>query len=348
MPTEKIPLVSVIIPMYNSAKFITQTLESLLYQTMKDFEVVVVDDCSTDNSVEVVNDLTTRFDSIGVKLHIIKLTKNSGTPNFPRNVGIQYARGKYIAFLDSDDFFIKTALEELSTLAEQYQAEVVHSDTFLLLEDKNITVCQRQKLPIVPKPLFETKDFSQRIRQWVARGYNWEPYTTFCKRDFIVSKQIQFPKLRSYGDMLFNFSVLCFAEKFLRVPNLTYIYRKRLGSVSYENFPDTSARFCKYIKVLNDGFNILGKIMAEIPFFEKNPNYRYAVLNFYFNDVLGAIRPLYLKNDPLMFVDLIKKEYTSYNTDLVAYLFNIVNIQRLQFMNLREENNALKKSLAQK
>ena len=52
--TDKIPLVSVIIPMYNSAKFITQTLESLAYQTMRDFEVVVVDDCSTDNSVEVV------------------------------------------------------------------------------------------------------------------------------------------------------------------------------------------------------------------------------------------------------------------------------------------------------
>ena len=51
---EKIPLVSVIIPMYNSAKFIPQTLESLLYQTMKDFEIIIVDDCSTDNGVEVV------------------------------------------------------------------------------------------------------------------------------------------------------------------------------------------------------------------------------------------------------------------------------------------------------
>ena len=57
----KIPLVSVIIPMYNSAKFITQTLESLLYQTMADFEVVVVDDCSTDNSVEVVESFAERF-----------------------------------------------------------------------------------------------------------------------------------------------------------------------------------------------------------------------------------------------------------------------------------------------
>ena len=60
-PADRIPLVSVIIPMYNSAKFIPQTLESLLYQTLDNFEVVVVDDCSTDNSVEVVESYAERF-----------------------------------------------------------------------------------------------------------------------------------------------------------------------------------------------------------------------------------------------------------------------------------------------
>ena len=65
MGTEKIPLVSVIIPMYNAARFIPQTLESLLYQTMQDFEVVVIDDCSTDNSVEVVESFTEKFDAGG-------------------------------------------------------------------------------------------------------------------------------------------------------------------------------------------------------------------------------------------------------------------------------------------
>ena len=66
METEKIPLVSVIIPMYNSAKFISQTLESLLRQTMKNFEVVVVDDCSTDNSIEVVENFFPKNNSGGV------------------------------------------------------------------------------------------------------------------------------------------------------------------------------------------------------------------------------------------------------------------------------------------
>ncbi len=60
------PLVSVITPMYNSAKFIPQTLESLLYQTMTDFEVIVIDDCSTDNSIEVVESYAPKFESMGV------------------------------------------------------------------------------------------------------------------------------------------------------------------------------------------------------------------------------------------------------------------------------------------
>ena len=87
----KNPLVSVIIPMYNSAKFIPQTLESLLYQTMTDFKVIVIDDCSTDNSVEVVESFAEKF---GGRLHIIKLPKNTGGSGTPRNVGIQFARIK--------------------------------------------------------------------------------------------------------------------------------------------------------------------------------------------------------------------------------------------------------------
>lgn len=338
----KIPLVSVIIPMYNSAKFIPQTLESLCLQTMQDFEVVVVDDYSTDNSVEVVEKFKPQFDG---RLHVIKLPTNSGTPGLPRNVGMWFARGKYIAFLDSDDLYTKTALEELSTLAEDFQAEVVHSDTFYVQSaEKGVAVCQSQTLPLVPKPTFETNDLAQRIRQWVQRGYNWEPYTMFCERDFIIGKQIQFPNLRSYGDMLFSFAVLCSAENLLRVPNLTYIYRQRQGSVSYENFADTSARLHKWIRVLNDGFNALEKIMSTIPLFKKYAAYRYAVLEFYFNDVLNSTYPVYVENAPFMLSDFIKKEFHAEDASFAAHLFSDVNICRLKIMQLQQEKlNAVNK-----
>lgn len=69
-------------------------------------------------------------------MHVIKLAKNSGSGAVPRNVGINFARGKYLAFMDNDDLFTPTALEELSTLAENFQADVVHTDKFLCFNNE--------------------------------------------------------------------------------------------------------------------------------------------------------------------------------------------------------------------
>jgi len=362
---DKIPLVSVIIPMYNSAKFITQTLESLRYQTMQDFEVVVVDDCSTDNSVEVVEAFKNLWGG-GINIHVIKLPKNTGTPGLPRNVGIQFARGKYIAFLDSDDLYTKTALEELTTLAEKYQADVVHTDTFLMLFERepksdeeyfqfnnldellapeHLTVCQRQKLPVVSEPTFETPDLTQRLLQWVSRGYNWESVTMFCKRDFLLANQIKFPKLLNDEDRVFSFWVLFSTEKFLRVPNTTYIYRQRKDSVSHKKFPDLTQHFNKWFHILRDGINEFETIMERIDFFAQRPDYRHTVLEFFFNAIFPKVSAPYLQLPMFALNDFIRKKCHDDDAAFVLHLFNTVNIHRLQIMKLQQENIALRNEL---
>ncbi|MBE8954678.1 MAG: glycosyltransferase family 2 protein [Quinella sp. 2Q5] len=346
---EKIPLVSVIIPMFNSERYIADGLDSLLAQTFQNFEVVVVDDCSTDNSVEVVESFSERF---GRRLHVLKLPKNSGTPNAPRNVGIQFARGKYIAFLDSDDlYYTKTALEELAALAEEHQADVVHTDTFFMANDKpgnfspaDLIICQRQKLPPLSAPTFETPDLAQRIRQWVNRGYNWEPFTMFCKRDFLIAKQIYFPEMLNDGDRLFSFRLLCLTEKFLRVPNVIYIFRQRADSVSHKKFPTPEQHFNKWFHVLRDGINEFERIMASVDFFDKRPDYHYAVLNFFAQEMFWQLSPHNLRLPLFAFDDMLKKEFSSDDAPLAAYMFNTLNIYRLQIMELQQELNALKQS----
>ncbi|MBQ7453891.1 MAG: glycosyltransferase family 2 protein [Selenomonadaceae bacterium] len=360
---EKFPLVSVVIPMYNSAKFISQTLESLLYQTIKNFEVVVVDDCSTDNSVEIVESFSERF---GGRLNVVKLPKNNGTPGIPRNVGIQFARGKYIAFLDSDDLYTKTALEELSTLAEKFQADVVHTDTFFMLFEKNpkldeeylqfknfnellapenLTVCQLQKLPPLNAPTFETTNLEQRINYWVNRGYNWESVTMFCKKDFLVANQINFPILLNDEDRVFSFWLLCSTEKFLRVPNITYIYRQRADSVSHKKFSDLKQHFDKWFHVLRDGINEFERIMASIDFFSKRPDYRYAVLQFFANGQLPKLSPYNLRIPEFSLNELFKQEFHPTDASLAAYMFNTLNIYRMQLARSNQENVALKNEL---
>lgn len=102
------PLISIIIPLYNTENYIADTLNSIAKQTYKNYEVIVVDNASTDSSVEIVNSYTELFAS----LKVIRRKENSGGPAAPRNVGIENAKGEYVAFLDSDDVWHSDKLEK--------------------------------------------------------------------------------------------------------------------------------------------------------------------------------------------------------------------------------------------
>lgn len=352
--TEKIPLVSVIIPMYNAARFISQTLESLLYQTMKDFEVVVVDDCSTDNSVEVVKNFAPKFSVGGGVLHIIKLSENSGSPSLPRNVGIQFARGKYIAFLDSDDLFTKTALEELTTLAEDYQADVVHTDGFFYLDDAKLNSSTTEELldvknypvivcnpasPRLSKPTFAPNNFAERMHLWLNSDYHWATCSLFCRRDFLIVNQIKFSDMPLAEDIVINFHCFCLAEKILRIPHINYIYSQHNDSLSHvdENFEKS---FRKWIKGLNVGFNKLDKVMNCFAFFDEHPDYRYAVLHWYFEKVIQQGRQVtaaYNQIHTFQLNALVQKEFHPDDAAFASFLFDTVNVQRLQIMRLQQE-----------
>lgn len=88
-------LVSVIIPVYNSEKYVKETIESVLKQTYQNFEIIIVDDCSTDNSCQIIENIDDQ------RIQLIQLDKNSGVA-VARNIAIENAKGQYIAFLDSD------------------------------------------------------------------------------------------------------------------------------------------------------------------------------------------------------------------------------------------------------
>ena len=100
----KSPLVSVVLTTYNRADLISETIESILSQTFRNFELIVVDDGSTDNTEEVVRSYNDE------RVHYIK-TDNWGGPAKPRNIGIKKAKGEYIAFCDDDDLWLPNKLE---------------------------------------------------------------------------------------------------------------------------------------------------------------------------------------------------------------------------------------------
>lgn len=99
------PLVTIITPCYNSADFIKETINSVLDQTYVNWELIIIDDKSKDRSCEIIDEYTKKHE----KIRLIKLEQNGGVSN-ARNVGLKEAKGKYIAFLDSDDIWLKEKL----------------------------------------------------------------------------------------------------------------------------------------------------------------------------------------------------------------------------------------------
>lgn len=108
------PKVSVIVPVYNSKEYIKNTVLSILEQSFQDFEIVVVDDASTDDTAEVVNSIGSQ------KIIYIRLTQNHGGPSKPRNIGLNNAHGEYIAFCDSDDLMLPGRLESAAAMLDAF------------------------------------------------------------------------------------------------------------------------------------------------------------------------------------------------------------------------------------
>ena len=100
------PKISVIMPTYNSESFLRESIDSILNQTFKDFELIVIDDCSTDSSLKIIKEYK-RKDN---RIFFLKNDKNLGH-NKTRNKGLKIAKGKYIAILDSDDISLEKRLE---------------------------------------------------------------------------------------------------------------------------------------------------------------------------------------------------------------------------------------------
>lgn len=132
-------MISIIIPLYNKQKQIQKTLESVFFQTYKDFEVIIVNDGSTDNSVERVKEFLEirKLEGFYEKVRII--TQENGGVSKARNTGIENARGEYIAFLDADDEWKPEYLQTQKDLIDKYPAASVFATNYELKDFQGIT-----------------------------------------------------------------------------------------------------------------------------------------------------------------------------------------------------------------
>ncbi|MBR1804747.1 MAG: glycosyltransferase family 2 protein [Selenomonadaceae bacterium] len=181
--------VSVIVALYNAEKYIAECLDSLLAQTFVDFEVIVVDDCSTDSSCAIVEGYHEKFNG---RLTLSHMETNTGCGALPRNKGMMLACGEYVAFLDDDDMFTKTALEELYTLAKDFDADVVYcEDNYRIKPDGSGVHREIQGVrTLVDKPTFEADSLEIRVQQILQDKYLQPQWKKFVRRSLIVEHEI--------------------------------------------------------------------------------------------------------------------------------------------------------------
>ena len=213
--------VSVIIAVYNSEKFLREALESVINQTLMEIEIICVDDGSTDNSLDIIREYALRDSRIRILRHEEKTPGAAAA----RNMGMDAAKGKYLSFLDSDDFFEPEMLELAYKKAEIEEAEVTIWDGYMYddrLKIDFIDVWPLRKEYLHEKEVFvpiEVKDSIFRI----TPGGAWN---VLFSHDMVREKNIRFADAFIIDDMVFVYTAFAEAKKIAIIRERLIHYRK--------------------------------------------------------------------------------------------------------------------------
>ena len=205
------PKISVIIPVYNTEKYIEKCLESLAKQTMQDFEVIIVNDGSTDNSKKVIKDYMKNSN-----LDIRYLEKENGGLASARNYGVERALGKYISFLDSDDYLDKNLFSNL----EKYMDEDID-----LIKFKMKTVDEKENvIEKLDGPVFDVCTGEEGYKKLCTTDKYMDPACIYLyRREFFVENNFKY-KLRYHEDFGLTSLIMIQAKTFVSTESFGYNY----------------------------------------------------------------------------------------------------------------------------
>ena len=218
-PTMKNVKVSVIIPIYNEEKYLCKCLDTVLAQSLREIEIICVDDGSTDRSLEILNN----YASIDSRIIILK--QNNHYAGVARNVGMQHASGKYFSFLDADDFFSPFLLEKMYDAAEKYESDIVicninHYDCITGEISKRNVRWEQEFLP-ENRHKFSISDVPDQLFQ-LTNGWAWDK---LFSAQFIRKQKLQFSETRIANDGYFVYMALAKAGVITKIDDYLVIQR---------------------------------------------------------------------------------------------------------------------------
>ena len=235
--------VSVIVRVYNTERYLSSCLNSLVNQSLKDLEIIAVDDNSTDNSLKVLKEYESKYPE---KIIVLHNEKNYGQ-SFSRNLGISMAKGEYIGFLDSDDYVNFEMYKSMYEGAKENDLVVVTGTLFVKDDyylDNNFSFLQRRDGSV-----YDVMRLPQNVLMESLSVCN-----KLFRRDIVVNNDFLNGKM--WEDVAFSFSKMFNANRILRFNNPDYFYRRRIDS-------GVSSRGYNVNSHLLDIFDVADKIEDE-------------------------------------------------------------------------------------
>lgn len=320
--------VSVIVPVYNSAPYLRQCLDSIVGQTLREIEIICVDDGSTDESPAILEEYAAADERLRV------LRQQNQYAGVARNNGMAQASGKYLMFWDSDDYFDLTALEKMYTQCEADKADICVCGAKRILEGVDMPVYEplylRKKLlpPAIPFSI-ETNS------EYILNFTNAAPWNKLFRRSFIEEKEIRFSEAQNAEDVYFVEVALCSASAITMVDRALVIYRRdRPGSltntitnsylVPLETWVDTARELRKRGVYPEESF--ANRALGNLIYMLRNQK------NFLsFSGIVSALKEYALSEMSLDNPDIIRLEWqrecleimrNGADTDVLMYLMN--------------------------
>lgn len=213
-------MISVIIPVYNVEKYIEDLIKSLISQSFRDFEVIIVDDGSTDNSIQIAERMLESTDII----YKIVQQKNKGQ-SVARNEGIKYSTSEWIVIPDADDVLHPDYLKVLYETVITYNTDVAFCNFKLIKDGTNMFTFDKSKKVVRLMNTFEC------MRRFVKGGWIG-PWSIIINRNFFINKNLWFDEESRYDeDLIFITKLICEVDRIYEIHANLYNYRKRADSV---------------------------------------------------------------------------------------------------------------------
>ncbi|MGN1299253.1 MAG: glycosyltransferase family 2 protein [Candidatus Scatovivens sp.] len=310
---------SIIVPVYNSEKYIQKCIDSILNQTYDNYEIIIINDGSTDNTLKIINS------NYKNRSNIIIVNKENQGVSMARNLGIQYAKGEWITFLDADDWIDDNTLKIINQEIESNsEIELIQNNIYISNDYKN---SNKYKVldNLIKKESTQKKEIIETI---ICINYGSKKYGEkygncrciggkFYKKSLLIENKIAFPDgMETFEDGIFNLYAYFYSRATLIFNKNLYHYRQHSTSATHQ--------------IVNNQFERNSRIISEIINFINNFKMENYMESFYY--CCYELLLILLKNN------YSKRNYRKYIEKMLKFEFyeNSVKNIKYKFLNMKD------------